>query len=252
MALTGASIWLTTTRLVTNTDQDDLVSEDLDYHRRYKNFLREFGDQEYLYIVVETNGEVARAQQFVDALVPRLEAIADVREVVAQIDTSRFEPAMLLYLAPDQLKQLTTALQTPGFHLADLAQFRGLDDIFATMAEQLRQEIDPRERDTLAAGFRIFDQMIHGLLDTAQGKAEYESPFRTIHQALGESQINAEGYITAGEERFLFVMIMPQKDYATLEVIAEPLARIRGALDATRAQFPGIVWPHRTSRLGRR
>ncbi|HIJ42212.1 MAG TPA: hypothetical protein HPP90_14235, partial [Deltaproteobacteria bacterium] len=39
-----------------NSNQDSLVSSSLPYHERYLEHIRNFGDQEYLYVVIKTGG----------------------------------------------------------------------------------------------------------------------------------------------------------------------------------------------------
>ena len=58
------------------TDQNDLVGADLEYNRRYLDFLEEFGDLEFLYVVIE----VGKDQQ------AALAAAREIRERVEQLD----------------------------------------------------------------------------------------------------------------------------------------------------------------------
>ena len=52
-----------------NANQDDLVSGDLDYSKRYLDFLKEFGDEEYLYVVVRPR-EIPRRRSVLSLLSP--------------------------------------------------------------------------------------------------------------------------------------------------------------------------------------
>jgi predicted RND superfamily exporter protein len=53
VALTVLSGAYAAVTLKLNANLDELVSEKLDYHKRYLDFLEEFGDEEYLYVVVD-------------------------------------------------------------------------------------------------------------------------------------------------------------------------------------------------------
>jgi uncharacterized protein len=240
LLLAGASLWLTTTQLVTNTDQDDLVSESLEYHHRYKEYLRDFGDQEYLYVVVDTKGNVQQSQQFVDALVQRLRGLPGMREVMAKINPTLFTRNALLHLPIEQLEQLASTLGTPGLGLKEITQLRGIDDLFGHLATFMRQPLSTENREQTEQAFTIFANMLDGLIATAESDAPYRSPFTALHQTMSTSPINADGYLMAGG-RYLLVLIMPEKNFTTLEVIAEPLASIRKAIEITRSQFPDVV-----------
>jgi len=104
--LTTASLWVSVSKLKLHTDQDDLVSEDHEYHKRYKDFLREFGDLEYLYVVTQVDQNLEEAKEFTKQLAKRLEKISDVKEVLYQISNPALEKSFLLYLSKDQLLQL--------------------------------------------------------------------------------------------------------------------------------------------------
>ena len=54
------------------TDQDRLLSENLPYHHRYMNFVRNFGDLEFIYILIEGPTQ-ERMVAFADALAARLD-----------------------------------------------------------------------------------------------------------------------------------------------------------------------------------
>ncbi|HQC51454.1 MAG TPA: hypothetical protein PKW68_06625, partial [bacterium] len=81
-----------------NANQDDLVSRDLDYSRRYLDFLDEFGDEEYLYVVVESEGNPERAKRFISSLAGRLHGIDGLSQVIWKIENPVLEKNFLLYL----------------------------------------------------------------------------------------------------------------------------------------------------------
>jgi hypothetical protein len=50
----------------------------------------------------------------------------------------------------------------------------------------------------------------------------------------------APQYLTSPSGRMYFISILPAKNYQTLAVIEEPLARIRAVIDEVRGEFPGL------------
>ncbi len=54
LAIISASLSFLFLRL--NSDQDKLVSPDVPFQKKYIEHLKNFGDQEYLYVVIKTGG----------------------------------------------------------------------------------------------------------------------------------------------------------------------------------------------------
>ena len=57
LILTAVSVWAAASYLRLNSDQDRLVSPDLPFQKQYLDHLENFGDQEYLYVVIKSPDE---------------------------------------------------------------------------------------------------------------------------------------------------------------------------------------------------
>lgn len=228
--ITGISIFLAATRLQMNTDQDDLVSEKIEYHKRYKDYLREFGDLEYLYVVVESGNGAEK--EFIKALSTKLEKLPDVREVTYQISNPKLEKSFLLYLPVEQLKAI-------GEFLPKMQEIGSVADVFRMMNQSLVTSVDDNQRLLLETGFRFLDKLLDGMIAFAKNNAPYK-PFMQEAFFGGEKHYDEEGFLLSDTGKLFFIMIMPEKNYKTLAVIDEPLKKIRSALDETRKEFPGV------------
>ncbi|MEE3199181.1 MAG: hypothetical protein VX254_04045, partial [Planctomycetota bacterium] len=92
------------------TDQNDLVAADLEYNQRYLDFLDEFGDLEFLYVVIKTGAGQQAA----------LAAASDAREGIARLDEHvdravlRIPPEAMrygiLHREPEELASLSKTL----------------------------------------------------------------------------------------------------------------------------------------------
>ncbi len=96
--LTGAAgAWLGAFRLPLQTDPDELVSSEAAYYRRYKHdYLENVSDTEYVYAVIATGGDPARAVRFADALAARVRALPGVRFARHGVDLAPFAGAPVL------------------------------------------------------------------------------------------------------------------------------------------------------------
>lgn len=238
LVLTAASAWLAFTRLSLDADQDNLISERLAYHQRYKNFLREFGDQEYLYLVVEAGDDLPRAKKFVRAAAERISKLPDMREVTYKIDNPALEKSFLLLLNQDQLRSLSDMVSGGAFSIRQFASLKNLEELFATINVEMKKPISPKEEEKLTLGFKFLDGLVVSLDDAVTKDAPYESTLEGLF--FGDGSFDTEGYLVTGNKKFVICLIMPSKDYGTLAVIEEPLKRIRNAIEETRYEFPGV------------
>jgi len=232
--LTVISIFLTFTILEMNTDQDDLVSEKIEYHRRYKDYLKEFGDLEYLYVVVETNGNLSRAKDFIMTLSKRLEALPDVQEVTYQISNPKLEKSFLLYLPKERI-------ETIGEYLPRLERLNNVGGVFSMMNAEIERmgKEGPAKTSYLETGFRFLDNLMDGLISAGKDNAPYR-PFLQSAFFAGDRAYDEDGFLLSENGRLLFVMIMPEKNYKTLAVIEEPLKNIRSVIDDVKKEFPDV------------
>lgn len=237
--ITTLSLFLTMTRLEIHTDQDDLISEKLDYHHRYKNYLREFGDQEYMYVVVEAGDNLPRAKAFVRDVSARLKTLKDVKEVTYQISNPALEKGFLLYLSTQQLQQMTGFLTNSPTSIQTIATWNNLTPIFRAMNNEFAKPVDDTKRDELTMGFTFISELLDGMLGAMQADKPYQSSLQKLFFG-SDRQFDEEGYLLSDNGKLLFIMIMPEKNYKELSVVEKPLAEIRGALNATRASFPDV------------
>lgn len=235
--LTIACAAFAATHIKLNANLDDLVSMKLDYHRRYIEFLKEFGDEEYLYVVVDASDDLPRAKQLLEALGARLKGNPGLEQVIWKIENPALERNFLLYLTPEQLKVLAAMTSRGPFSVRNIATWEGFAPMFGALADRIAGPVSTEDESELSTGFTFID----GLLDDMIAVIEKGAPYRSRLQALffgdGET-FDPDGFLKNGS--LLFMLVMPAKDYATAAVIEKPLADLRAALAETRQEFPDI------------
>jgi hypothetical protein len=220
-----------------NANLDELVSEKLDYHKRYLDFLKEFGDEEYLYVVVDAEKDMPRAKQFIETLVKRLEGIDGLKDVIWRIDNPALEKNFLLYMTPEQLSALKAMVSDGPFAVGNIATWDGFAPLFGALATRISKPVSTKDEDELAQGFTFLDGLVGDMRAALAGPINYKSRLQELFFGDGET-FDADGFYKNGD--LLFVLIMPNKDYGTMEVIQKPLDRIREAIAQTKLEFPGI------------
>ena len=85
IAFSAACLVYSSFKLELNANTDDLIAANRPFMVEYRKFLEEFGDLEYIWVVVENSGDVARTRQIVDALTRRLRDEAGLPHVYGSI-----------------------------------------------------------------------------------------------------------------------------------------------------------------------
>ena len=130
LAITLFSGVITLTSMRLDSDLDHLVSDELDYHKRYLNFIQDFGDQEYLYLVIETNGKLKDAKRFVDTFAEKLNGKPEIKSVITKIDNPDLEKSFLLFIPKEELEQLGEMIGGSGASLATVARAGNAEGFF--------------------------------------------------------------------------------------------------------------------------
>jgi hopanoid biosynthesis associated RND transporter like protein HpnN len=235
--VTLVSGWLAATRLTVSSDQDRLVSDTLIFQQIYLDFIKNFKDQEFLYIVIDGR-EPKKAEAFADDLAARLARSPDlIRQVTYRIGPEQLGQEMLLYLDLEQVETLATQAERTAPGLQPVLKSGRLDELFGWIGRQLS---GPRASDQTGspagaeALFDVLGELVDGLAQSITTGAPYRSPFASF------SDDRLHRYTFTDNGRFLVMLIDVPKDYATSEVIEQPLAAIRKALDESRAALPGV------------
>lgn len=220
-------------------DQDRLVSPDLPYQKAHLEILRNFGDQEYLYIVVETGaGHDGRrlAEAFVDWLAGQLQCQDSlIQEVFYRVTPDDLGDAALQLAPSEDVAGLARVLDAVSPFVDAWVRDRALSNLMAQVSRLFREgqhTLADLDEATVARGFEWLAGFTGSIREVLQGKVP-EGPLVDLNGVVGS-------YLVAGEGRFLIMKILPAKDYSTLEVVDAPLDFIRGRLEEARKAFPGV------------
>ena len=227
------------------TDQNDLVAADLEYNQRYLDFLDEFGDLEFLYVVIETGADQQAA----------LAAARDARERIERLDehvdkaVHRIPPEAMRYgILHRELEELASLSKTLAENrdlLGQLGKTSHLEDLFGFFSSLLDPEtIDRRFSgkteesdgvDAAATALALLEDSLKATRDAIEGKGT------SLSSRLEERQpgsLQERGYLATANEKYLLIEILPKKDTSTLELIREPLIEIRKVLKEVGNDYP--------------
>lgn len=240
LLITAGTTYLAATTLQTNTNQDDLLSEDLPFHAQYKDFLRDFGDQEFVYALVDARHDPNSARAFVDDFSARLQGIESVTHVIGKVDTSFFHDRAFLYMNQEELDTLLAQLAAPHTGYTAMRSWSSIHDVVTSMQQALANPSQSSAPGSHVSPFAPLQEFFDNLVSNVRGESAYATPFAGKRENQQQHSISDDGYLHIGDGAYLLMQIMPAKNYNTLEVIAKPLQEIRDALSATRHAYPNI------------
>lgn len=223
-----------------NSDQDRLVSPEVPFQKRYLSHLENFGDQEYLYVVIKTDGareDKQTAIEFADSLNAHLQLHPDLIEAVYyRISLDDLGDAALLFASPEEASLLSDTVVFLAPHIRTWMKDGTLPGLFEQVSSVLAAGSGGKTVD--------MDPALMG-----QALKFLNSLLKNMEQALltGDLNTSLPGLTEVGDQYFftpnqkrLIMRLLPRKDYASMDVIGVPLKMVRQALDDTRAAFPGV------------
>jgi len=272
LAIAGAL--LATFRLQLNADTNDLIARDRPFMVPYHEFLREFGDLEFISVVLDTQPDEAAATLAVDRLLDRLKAIPGLREVHGHISpteqwrlATRAMPetelaslaltrdgvaALLATGAKDPLEDATFLVEEANGLLGRASQLLPRDQAPAPSVQHApapsvqhapTDAVRPAPADAVQhADPRAAAAASAALLLSLFG-ADPEKPRHPLTSELASVRVSqaAPRYLRSDTGRYLFITILPAKDFGSLTVIEEPLRQVRAAIAEVSAALPGVA-----------
>ncbi len=256
--LAVASVAAAVMLLEFQTNQNALVSNDLEYNRRFLKFREEFGDLEYLYVVIEVR-DLRRAKAIAEAVAEEMQALPEhVSGVFHKVETD--PRSALIYVPRALLERLSSLLSENEEAVREFLSIDGLPSFCELVVDRLDARA-ARENEELAelglAGLGGFltelERAVEGRpvklpdLDSfcSNRARQPADPLTRLGEREGIdaseliNRVCSEGYLYTGD--LILVRILPFKDFTKLEVIREPKRAILAALDRVRARFPDRV-----------
>ena len=127
-----------------NSNQDSLVSPSVPFQKRYLEHLENFGDQEYIFAVIQTGGSEEgkkRATEFADRLDARLQKQPDlIQAIYYRISPQDLGDGALLFASPEEARKLTGMISFLAPFVDRWVRDGSLAGFFSMVAELLGGE----------------------------------------------------------------------------------------------------------------
>lgn len=224
-----------------DSDQDNLISHNLPFQKRNIEQIKNFGDQEYMFVVIKTGGTEegkATAATFATTLAEKLEKRPDlVREVHYAMSAKDMGPGVLMFATPDQLRDFVGLARNFGplgrqwFEDPGLTKFLNISS--GLLSGKGGGTADP-EMFTPVMG--ALDALVGEMQSSMQSGMDNEG-FDNPVLGLDKAGIN---YFFTRNDKLLIMRILPKKDFGAMDVIGPSLNFVRFSLEDTRLAYPEV------------
>src|SRR5574337_752259 len=247
--LTLLSVWAAIVRLSFTSTHEALSPLSGRVGQLQRQYNQAFGDPDRAVIVVEAKDR-EQAKRYAAVLAGRLEALAEIEEVIYRFDLTSLEDHFLMYLTPKEITDLQSKLQEHASLLEELSAEPGLNHLL----QLIHREISAALVGHLFTGFLGEEEgevkrpveltplvvLLTHLNAWASGPQTYTSPWK---QFMVEADENGEreGYLWSDNKRFLFVLATVRADAKSLHKFERPIKAIRREIRLLQPQYPGVI-----------
>jgi len=236
LVLSALSIVYTRNNLQFLTGRDDLMPKTSQFHRDYREYRQEFGDQEDIVVVIESD-DPGKASRFGKELYERLVKKKDVfREVFYPNGLPFFEKNGLLFLPYDDLAALRDNLLKAKPILTELSTSPSVQTLFTSLTSQMDSYMAtapgaPGSEEQLASLTFMLEKLGAGFEQFSKpGGAAFslESFF------LGTGSDGEESALVRAARQQI-ITILPVKDSGSFVPAEKAIAAVRAELKAMAA-----------------
>jgi uncharacterized protein len=219
------------------SDRNDLVGADKEYHQHFLNFLEEFGGQDDLIAVIESDNP-EKNRQFVERLGARMEREPELfKDVFFKGDLPMLGRKALFFLPEEALVDLHQTLKDYRPFLESFADATNLNSLFRQVNRQFRaaQRQTPEDVETLIQALPALTRIVEQATATLRRPGIPPSPGMGALFNAGQ-EAEQEQYITFGGGR----IYLATAHAAGRETSQETVGRLRELVAETQREVVGV------------
>jgi uncharacterized protein len=252
------SVWYAVSALQFATSRNAMVSPEAPYIKADQEASRDFGSLSYLVVVIEPP-TLQQGKQFVQALSARLHQDTEhFEEVIEQIDSSSLDGKKLLYLKPQELRDLEQRLEDARDFIYDLAETPGLVPLLNLINQEISRALishitsgllgapDSSEEDGNTGNAKSLDISFLSALFTEMNTAlstpeqyTFTSPWDNFF--LNDDDVfSRDGYLTSKDNRFFFLLVDSRTQGDSFVKHNASIQALRAHIAAVQNDFPDV------------
>ncbi|WP_320174818.1 MMPL family transporter [Maridesulfovibrio sp.] len=224
-----------------DSDQDNLISHELPFQKRNLEQIKNFGDQEYMFVVIKTRGTEAgktKAAQFASTLATKLNKRPDlVKEVHYAMSARDMGPGVLMFASQDELRQFVTLARDFGPLGKEWFEAPGLSRFLEMTAGLLSGEKGGTADSEM---FGPFIGALDNLVVEMQSSLVSGPTLENMNAPVFDLDKAGIQYFFTRNGKLLIMRILPKKDFRVMDVIGPSLNFVRSSLETVRAEYPDV------------
>jgi uncharacterized protein len=246
-------LWYTCVSLTYENSRNDLHGKDKAYYQRWQQYVKEFGDDDDMVVVVQGKNKehMTAALEDVAAQIQNQPELFD--RLFYKVDLRSLRNRALLFLSADQIRQIQDNLLGMKL-LLDVPVLGGIDPLFGWKSLNLMQLLNHGEREiirlagdrTLAPDQEPFLKQLSAICKDAASvlddPATYKSPWRSIFPDQPEQKdLLAEPQFFFSEDGTLaFLLVRPFKEKEGFTFAQKSIDGLRAIITTTMPRYQGV------------
>jgi hopanoid biosynthesis associated RND transporter like protein HpnN len=248
----GLSVYASATYLTFRTQRDDLVSPKKDYQERWRQYVKEFGDDDDMVVVVrgQDRATMRAALEALAAKVQNQPALFD--RLFYKVDLRPLHNRALLFLPADQIRQIQDNLQSMSLlleppvlgHLDPYIGWKSLtvSRLLGEAAQRVSADVGT---GPLPPGDKQLLTQLTAICDTAAAvlddPAHYQSPWESILPPSGQKDLLAEPqYFFSGDGTLAFLLVRPVKENDSFTMAQKSIQAMHATIAEVGRNFPAL------------
>lgn len=250
LLLVALSIAFAWAHLKYQTQRDDLLSPHKDFYKRWQQYVREFGEDDDMVVVVQGDRQ-ARMKKALDELAGRIAADPNhFNRLFYRVDLRHLRNRALLFLPFEQIRQIQDNLQDMNL-LLDPPVLRGFDPLFSwksvtlqmLVLEAQRRLTGVRSEDPTsdARVLRQLDAVCRAAADALDRPGSYHSPWQDILPRFPEDQarLDEPQYFFSKQGNLAFLLARPVREHSFTGT-QHSVNALRKLIDDLKASYPDL------------
>jgi hopanoid biosynthesis associated RND transporter like protein HpnN len=248
-ALTVASVYLACTRLQYRTQRDDLISQKKECQQRWLGYLKEFGQDDDMVVVVKGN-ERRRMTAALEALAEKIQKDPDhFDRLFYKVDLRSLHDRALLFLDPAEIEQIRASVERmkPLLDVPLAWQMFTLRSLYSEASLRLAL-LAPGQ--ALSAGDEQFLAQLRDVTRSAAGvlhdPRDYRSPWKSLTAREGQKDRLAEPqYFFSSEDPsskpvLAFLLVRPVTEAGSFTGALHSVEKLHELIAETRPGFTDL------------
>jgi hopanoid biosynthesis associated RND transporter like protein HpnN len=258
VALAVMSVWYAVSALNFATSRNAMASSDAPYMQADQAASDDFSLLDDLVVVIEPP-TLQQGKQFVQALSARLQNDTQhFQGVVEKIDSSSLDGKKLLYLKPQELRDLKERLEDAQGFISDLAEAPGLVPLLRLINQEISRALvshitggllsastssagDGGAADVQSLDISFLSALFTEINDALSTSAPYtfNSPWNRFF-LKDDDVFSTDGYLTSKDDRFFFLLVNDRPQGNGFVIHSASIRALRDHIAAVQRDFPDV------------